>query len=164
MTTLALNSRFSPATKGLSRSGSSDEAIELGKRLAIVLFSLKQTSSERAFAFSELLAMSHESDHDSDLPVNRGTLVLANRFLTALPLDISTPEVGADPDGDISFDWFGTAGQNFSVSIRGDGHLAYAGAFSGEKTKYGSDRFDDEVPREIVEAVRELQGPISAAA
>lgn len=164
MTTLAINRRFSPVTKGLIRSGSSDEAIQLWKVLASAFSDLKRGRSDRALAFSELFAMDQGGADVGTTTVESATLVLAERFLTVLPLDIPTPEVGLDPDGEISFDWFGPAGQNFSVSLRKDGRLAYAGAFVGEKTKYGTDRLDDEIPREIVEAVRELCGPVSAAA
>ena len=164
MTTLAINRRFAPVTKGLARSGSSEEAIRLWKVLGDALSDLKRARSDRALAFSELFAMDQQEADASNVSVDSATLVLAKRFLTVLPLDIPTPEIGVDPDGEISFDWFGPAGQNFSGSLRKDGRLAYAGAFAGEKTKYGTDRLDDEVPREIVEAVRELQGPNSAAA
>jgi len=164
MSTLATNRRFAPVTKGLARSGSSDEAIQLWRHLARILFDFKRAGSARSLAFSELFALDPSDRTDRNGDAESVPLVLARRFLTALPLDIPTPEVGLDPDGEISFDWFGPAGQNFSVSLREDGRLAYAGAFSAEKTKYGTDRLDDEIPREIVEAVRELQGPISAAA
>jgi hypothetical protein len=164
MTTLAINRRIAPVTKGLVRSGSSDEAVQLWKVLGEALSGLKRAQSDRALAFSELFAMDVRVDGGRTAFVESATLVLAQRFLTILPLDIPAPEVGLDPDGEISFDWFGAEGQNFSVSLRKDGRLAYAGAFAGEKTKYGTDRLDDEIPREIVEAVRELHGPISVAA
>lgn len=163
MTTLAITARFAPVTTGLVRSGSSNEAIQLWRVLASAFSDLKRTRSDRALAFSELFAMDQGVDGNA-VSVEAVTLVLAERFLTVLPLDIPSPEVGLDPDGEISFDWFGAGGQNFSVSLRKDGRLAYAGAFAGEKTKYGTDRLDDEIPREIVDAVRELQGPIAAAA
>lgn len=163
MSILAINTRIAAVTKGLARSGSSAEAINLWKVLAEALSHLKRSRSDRAFAFSELFAIDQREPADGR-NLETATLVLAERFLTVLPLDIPAPEVGLDPDGEISFDWFGSAGENFSVSLRKDGRLAYAGAFMGEKTKYGTDRLDDEIPREIVEAVRELQGAVSAAA
>jgi hypothetical protein len=164
MTTLAISRRFAPVTMGLARSASSDEALHLWRILAGTLSELKRARSDRQLAFSELSAMDYDGSDSDAVAVEVATLILAERFLTVLPLDIPSPEVGVDPDGEISFDWFGPEGQNFSVSLRKDGRLAYAGAFAGEKTKYGTDRLDDEIPREIVEAVRELQWPNAAAA
>ena len=109
--------------------------------------------------FNSLFAFNDRFERKSlDEPlVDSATLLLAQRFLAALPSELAAPELAVDPDGEISFDWFGRSGRNFSVSLRSDGRVAYAGAFGPEKTKYGTDRFDDQVPEEIVEAVRDLQ-------
>ena len=58
--------------------------------------------------------------------VDSATLLLAQRFLAALPSELAAPELAVDPDGEISFDWFGRSGRNFSVSLRSDGRVAIA--------------------------------------
>jgi hypothetical protein len=141
----------------MSRPASSKEAANLARLLAEAGRTLKFAWSPRALAFNELCTIEINSAYQA--PASTPT-ALAERFLTAWPLDLPTPEIGVDPDGEISFDWFGGKGRNFSVSLREDGRIAYAGAFGGAKTKYGTDRFDDAIPSEIVEAVRELRGKV----
>ena len=116
----------------------------------IDLLSLKAARKKQPTS-SEALSFLHGE-------IDRLTLAIAERFWSALPSSIPAPEVSADPDGEVSFDWIGDDGSNFSVSVRSDARLAYAGAFGEGKTKYGTDRFDNQVPGEILEAVRELRG------
>ena len=161
MTTLALNRKFSPVTAGLSRPASGSEAILLWKIIEASLADFKYAGADRAYTRNELHAIEDENrDGDSSSPstILGSTLILAERFLTALPSDLLQPEVTLEPDGDIAFEWYGVSGRNFSVSLRHDGRVAYAGAFGPEKTRYGTDRFDDEISKEIVEAVRDLGG------
>jgi hypothetical protein len=155
MTTLALVGPYRPKATIVSRPASSDEAGWLARELARAIHEFKAAWSPRAFAFDELSTLGVDADRLTD--ISPATLVLAERFLTTWPLNLPTPEVGIDPDGEVSFDWFGADGSNFSVSIRHDARLAYAGAFAGAKTKHGTDRFDDEIPSEVVEAVRDLR-------
>ena len=88
-------------------------------------------------------------------PISKGTLNKAQEFLRALPSSTPSPEVGVDPDGDISFDWDDGRGNIFSLSINGSGRLAYAGIF-GENGVHGDEQFVDVVPASILEHLRRL--------
>lgn len=89
--------------------------------------------------------------------VSQATKSLAEAFMAIWPSTVPAPEVSADSDGEVSFDWAGQDGRNFSVSLREDARLAYAGAYGAGKTKYGTEVFNRvEIPEEIVEAVRKL--------
>lgn len=76
------------------------------------------------------------------------------KFLEALPiLSVPIPEVSADPDGEISFEWYEGPDKIFSVSVSSDGQLAYAGIFGINKV-YGSEYFDEEIPWAILDNLR----------
>jgi hypothetical protein len=77
------------------------------------------------------------------------TLREARRFAKALSSEFPAPEVGADPDGEISFDWDLGPRRVFSVSVSQAGRLSYAGLF-GTSTVHGSEDFRGQVPRAIV--------------
>lgn len=95
---------------------------------------------------------------DELVGLSQGTIDLAERFLGAWPSGLPAPEVSAEPDGEVVFDWACLDGRNFSVSLREDARIAFAGAYGGGKTLYGTDHFQDSIPDEVVEAVRELRG------
>lgn len=97
-------------------------------------------------------------DRDELSDVNHATFALAEKFLAAWPVGLPIPEVGSDPDGEVTFDWSGHDGRNFSVSLREDARLAYAGTYGPSKTKHGTDIFNGtDVPIEITDAVLELR-------
>lgn len=86
-------------------------------------------------------------------PVPPETSTQALRFALLLPNSLPIPEISADPDGDISFDWISRTGKMFSVSIDRTGRLAYAGRF-GEKSKvHGIDQLSDTLPQEVLRGI-----------
>jgi hypothetical protein len=93
------------------------------------------------------------SDEDS-IPVDRNTALAANHFAYSLPRFGPLPEVSADPDGEISFDWLGPSGQMFSVSVNKQNRLAYAGWF-GEKSRiHGIEELAENCPEEIIRGIQ----------
>ena len=86
-------------------------------------------------------------------PVDRLSVHKASRFLRALPANTTSPQLSVDPDGEVSMDWVGTSDTLFSVSIRGDGRLSYAGRF-GIRRARGTEYLSDEIPREVMDYVR----------
>src|SRR5919108_1230469 len=69
----------------------------------------------------------------------------ARRFLEALTGAWPPPSVAADPDGEISLEWYRGPRMRFSVSIGPDATVSYAGMF-GTSTAHGTETFIDEVP------------------
>lgn len=51
--------------------------------------------------------------------VREETYHLAHQFLTALPLSIPVPSIGAEPDGQITVEWYRSPQRTLSVSISG---------------------------------------------
>jgi len=153
MSTLAIGSPLSPITTGMTRPSSSPEGASIADTIRKVISNIRLDTASRNAAFSELSAIDDGPDAYS---VDYATICLAVDALAALPSDLPTPEIAVDPDGEISFDWIMSGGRNFSLSLRGDGRLSYAGSFRLNHTRYGTDTFEDKIPKEVVEAVRDL--------
>jgi hypothetical protein len=77
----------------------------------------------------------------------------AKRFARALPFSFSSPEVSAEPDGDITFEWYSTPTRVFSVSVGPQNELHYAGLF-GVSRAYGTEVFHDEIPEVILSHIK----------
>jgi hypothetical protein len=103
---------------------------------------------------SEIEEAVRESALANAVSVEENTKRMAIRFATALPASLPAPEVGTDPDGEISFDWLGPANKIFSVSVDSHGRLAYAGRF-GEKRKInGVEQLVENCPPEIIWGIK----------
>lgn len=82
-------------------------------------------------------------------PVTFPVLATATTFLAALPETWPSPEIAADPDGEISFEWARDSHWLFAVTVSGDRRLSYAGMF-GLNRVHGAENFDGRLPRAIV--------------
>lgn len=72
----------------------------------------------------------------------------ARRFLTQLPPSVQTPEIAAEPDGDLAFEWYRDPEYVLSVSVSPDGVLSYAGLFGPNKA-HGTEVMSNELPTAI---------------
>jgi hypothetical protein len=84
--------------------------------------------------------------------VREETYHLAHRFLTALPLSIPVPSIGAEPDGHITVEWYRSAQRTLSVSISPNGELHYAALLGSAKT-CGTEPFVGDVPKVISDLI-----------
>ncbi len=84
------------------------------------------------------------------------TYVHASKFLAALPTTLPAPEVAAEPDGEIAFEWYIGPRWVFSVSIGREEKLTYAGMFGRNKSHGTEDYFADEIPSTIMENLNRL--------
>lgn len=89
-------------------------------------------------------------------PVEGSTLTFARIFAAALPTGVDAPEVYADRDGDISFEWHQSPRSTFSVSIRRDGVMHYAGLF-GPNKYHGSEVLLRGIPESISHGIRRVK-------
>ncbi len=132
-------------------SGSSDAAASLRQLLkdAFVEYSRPRTE----LIEPEIMGLVEESQ-GGDVQVEKETARTALHFLLLLPRSLPIPEVSADPDGEISFDWIGTSGKMFSVSLNKEGRIAYAGRF-GERSKvHGIEQLSETCPIEIIRGIQ----------
>jgi hypothetical protein len=106
---------------------------------------------------SEVIEESSSSDWDGygARPVGSPTCFNALRFLRALPWDVPVPEVAAEPDGEISFEWYRGSRSVFSVSVGPGRRLTYAGIF-GSNEAHGTEHFFDELPKTILGNLQRL--------
>jgi hypothetical protein len=65
--------------------------------------------------------------------------------------------VGADPDGEISFEWYRGPRRILTLSIGADRRLSYAGLFGSSKVN-GVEYLRDELPEPVVANLRRLFG------
>jgi hypothetical protein len=89
----------------------------------------------------------------SETPVDSDTIEAAERLARLLPRFGALPEVSADPDGEITFDWLGPSQKMFSVSINKHCRLAYAGWFGQKSRVHGIEQLGDECPQELVRGI-----------
>jgi hypothetical protein len=87
-------------------------------------------------------------------PVTEETYDMAERFIEAIPLGIPGPSVGAEPDGQITLEWYRSPHQILSVSVSQDSLLHYA-ALLGTKKAYGTEPFVGDVPERILNLISE---------
>mgnify|MGYP001608468113 FL=1 len=82
-------------------------------------------------------------------PVTTGVIDAARRFLAAIPETWPVPEVSAEPDGELCFEWARAPHWVFSVSVSGEGRLSYAGLF-GASRAHGVEFFAGTLPEAVV--------------
>jgi len=79
----------------------------------------------------------------------------AHSFVLALPAQCLDLEVGVDPDGEFSFDWFGSRGAVLTISVGPNGQLTYAGRF-GLARAHGLEFLSEAIPKEILRCLSRL--------
>lgn len=97
----------------------------------------------------------HGWDGYGALPVSEDTYRLTQKFIDALPLGLSAPAFGAEPDGQLTVEWYSSPRRILSISVSAEGELHYA-ALLGASKAYGSEPFFGEVPRAIVDLIRRV--------
>ncbi len=83
------------------------------------------------------------------------TLQNARRFLDALPSEYPLPSVGAEPDGQITFEWYRGTNRRLSVSVSPEAVLYWASLVDEENPR-GTCPFDGEIPETILYWIRRV--------
>ena len=117
-----------------AQSGVSDEAVRLSNDFACLY--AHQESAESLFGqksqlISDLRAIAADCAQDDwddygAKAVSNTVILRAEAFIRALPESISTPEISAEPDGQVSFDWLSSRTRTFTLSVNPTNRLAYA--------------------------------------
>jgi hypothetical protein len=89
-------------------------------------------------------------------PIAPETHDLASEFLKALPIGTPVPTVSADPDGQITFEWYKSPRRTVSVSVSPDGDLHFA-SLVGSKSLFGIVPFYGQAPNDVLELVHRLK-------
>lgn len=85
-------------------------------------------------------------------PVSGASRDLARAFLEVLPADALPTSVGAEPDGQVTLEWYESPRRVLSISFDPKGVLHYAALLEGEE-RQGTERFEGRVPRKIAEII-----------
>jgi hypothetical protein len=114
----------------------------------------------RANVIRELDLLGIEARHDNWDGYGAGAitwaaLTVAKRFLEALPAHFPDPDISADPDGEVAFEWYLKPKYVLSVSVGQDGSLNYAASFGRNKV-HGLEHFAKGIPKLIVEHLERL--------
>lgn len=89
------------------------------------------------------------------LPVTKDCRRMALKFLEAMPWGWRSPEIGVEPDGQITLDWHRTCRRTLSVSVDPDGYLHYA-AMLGLNKVNGREVFYGEIPERILNLIAQV--------
>ena len=92
-------------------------------------------------------------------PVLVETLQNAKAFLKSFPLGIEPPDVGAEPDGAITLEWYKSPGKVISISINPGGWLYFA-AIIGAKKRHGVDFALCDVSEDLLDLISQVTGKV----
>lgn len=148
-----------------STGGASPHASAAGQDAREVYDRLRKALSEirderHIAARSRLIDLMDDCDHEGwdgedAMAVTVAAYVHARTFLESLPSTFPTPDVYAEPDGEIAFDWVVSRTRMFSVSFGTDRKLAYSGLIDGNSA-YGTEEVSDQFPALIADYLRRL--------
>jgi hypothetical protein len=99
-------------------------------------FTAKGTFQQLDEVFEE--CSSEGWDGEQAKPISLEVLRCAERFLNSFPLGIEAPEIGAEPDGAITLEWYRSPNKVISISINPDGWVYWA-ALIGTSKRHGAD-------------------------
>lgn len=116
--------------------------------------SLGKSRSDAEFQLVNVYGEARKPNWDAyeALPVGEEAFVNAKKFLGVFPANLPMPEISADPDGEISFEWYATPRKVFSISIGPGNVLTYAGLFGRSKVR-GTEVFDGRIPSTLFEHI-----------
>ena len=81
----------------------------------------------------------------------------ARQFLESLPLGMESPQIGAEPDGALSLEWYRTPNRTLSVSINPDGYVYYA-SLMGASRRHGADPVQGGVSKDLITLINQVLG------
>lgn len=94
-------------------------------------------------------------DGERAKPISKEVLLCAKTFLKSFPLGIEAPEVGAEPDGAITLEWYRSPSRVISISINPGGWLYYA-AIIGASRRHGMDFASFDVSEDLLELISQV--------
>jgi hypothetical protein len=134
--------------------GASDAASQISQQIHEGLWHFAEPRVALLLSdIEQIVADSNTHGEADSTPIQRNTAEAAIEFAYLLPRSLPIPEVTPDPDGDISFDWFGPSGKMFSVSVDARGRLAYAGRFAETSKVHGTEQLSENCPQEIIRGI-----------
>ena len=99
-------------------------------------------------AVQDLLITAGEPNWDREGadPVTTEIVEIARRVIKELPGDIEIPQISADPQGNVEFDWYLENGTMFTISIGKEGDVAISGLHQEREDRLTALEKDTEDP------------------
>ena len=88
--------------------------------------------------------------------IPRETYSEARKLLRMMPSSLPRPDISAEPDGEITFEWYKEKYSVFVISVGGNNLITYAGLFGKSNKIHGTEYFADELPEIIRHCIRRL--------
>jgi len=89
------------------------------------------------------------------IPVSWDSFSCAHDLLKSLPLGFPHPSIGAEPDGQVTLEWYRSSHRTLSVSVSHDAKLHYA-ALLGPARTCGTEPFLGTFPSAVSDLVRRV--------
>jgi len=115
-------------------------------------------AAQEALDAAYVTAQVENWDGEGSARVEPGTYVYASQFLRLLPSTIPVPDIAADTDGEILFEWDLGCRRVFTVSVGRDGTLTFAALFGYTKT-HGTAHLHEALPLVISACLERLSAP-----
>ena len=90
------------------------------------------------------------------MPISRETYSEARKLLRMMPSSLPRPDISAEPDGEITFEWYKEKYSVVVISVGGNNLITYAGLFGKSNKIHGTEYFADELPEIICHCIRRL--------
>jgi hypothetical protein len=116
--------------------------------------SARQAAREALLALHELASLPDWDGHGAS-PVSLAAYRQAYRVLEGIPDSFPLPSFGAEPDGQITFEWHHSVHRTLSVSVSPDGDLHYA-ALIGASRAYGTEPFLGQLPEVLLPLIQRV--------
>ena len=106
-------------------------------RLPATFYSQNLTSEQQETCHKDIYALLDTAgkqnwDGEGADPVTEDTVTVAARIVKELPSNVGVPEISADSEGNVEFDWYLDNGTMFTISIGKTGDIAISGLYNGE--------------------------------
>jgi|GEM_PF-385555 uncharacterized protein (TIGR04255 family) len=110
--------------------------------------------------FDELATVWEECRHPNwdgygAQPVSQDTLRHAYVLIESLPLGCPAPSIGAEPEGELTLEWYRSPRRALSVSVTPYGELYFA-ALLGPNRFYGTEAHFGEIPERILDLISQV--------
>lgn len=139
--------------------GFSEDAVSVGCAFAEIQNDKMKTASYCSTAnnLEDIFKECSSDDWDGygAKAINAYTYRNAWRFINTLPSYLPLPELGCEPDGQITFEWFKDSSNIISISVSQDSYLHFA-SISGYRKRFGTEYFLGEIPCDILDIIHKV--------
>ena len=132
-----------------------EESFDILQKSDALGFAAKGTFQQLYEVFEE--CSSDGWDGERAKPISLEVLQCTKRFLNSFPLGIEAPEVGAEPDGSITLEWYRSPNKVISISINPDGWMYYA-ALIGTSRRHGADYAMMGISDDLIKIILQVTG------